>query len=1054
MKERIYFNDRVNSIDTGRKPSPELYIPQERKPKKLNTQSDLTLMYQINANLRNAKGIQISIAGARAILDKETDSIIVICEDIYDRDNVLQYLKTIYEETLNIVKDKEDGSQLILTRKPNSSYSSQLLDESLYDLRKDPNLFDKIYKVASQVREEMESKYGEDFLHGKCIEASDKIVSLLKDKNVNAHTVEGWVTYDYDECCSDRNYDEHTWVETEEDYIVDVTATQFNYFMEKDYPPIIITKKLPYGFSLQRPNNIISEDFSDKYDFARHYQKHVSQQTFDMDYKDNQMDFISPRIYEDRAIELMNSKAGPSNSNEDEIIGFMVSEDRALKYNRRYNTIVIYNINTNDVVTYYKTNYKKYLFKLEKDYKGELPENKDEIINADSNIEDVILEENLTEDLNSMLPYYKNLQNEDRSYVLSFLSKDPTWNENRESGQYSKWILDKLNRKIIDKSVLGHLGDLLKRFEDNKKQLKDKDINKFKTPEDLESYLNDDNNYTNLSHRQEVRQRQKDRRNVDLGKDAELVYEDNDWEVWIPKTYAASCKLGQGTRWCTASTETSEYYDDYTSDGYLYININKHNIDEKYQFHFESDSYMDKDDEEIDIEEFFINNLTLYKKFYSNQYKFDIDDATRRLSELKKNNYTYYYDGHKIDTYIRNKIKRLIIEDNVTNIGTEAFSHYDSLTSVTIGNSVTSIGDRAFSGCSKLTSIIIGNGVTSIGSSVFSYCDSLNYNVKDNLKYLGNSENPYLYLAGTTSDSITTATIATIDNNCKLIGNYVFSDCYWLTSIIIPDSVTSIGSYAFNRCSSLTSIEIPNSVTNIGYYAFSGCDSLTIYCEAESQPSGWDSDWNYSDCPVVWGYKNNNINESFQKSMNTKYKLEEAKKSKKKRKSQTQNNPVFKDINDIMKWVKKRQKGLSPFSYLNPNAGNVEYNNDMFNHLTGADGGDFGSISGSGNELGAPAIGSDMGSFGGDAGVSAGGGMGESFKIEKVKNNSTQEEMSPNVKLFIEENIDLIEDENWDELFELAQNNPKHPLHLNDEEIDELIYILVNTLGANFEIIE
>ena len=36
MKERIYFNDRVNSIDTGRKPSPELYIPQEREPKKLN----------------------------------------------------------------------------------------------------------------------------------------------------------------------------------------------------------------------------------------------------------------------------------------------------------------------------------------------------------------------------------------------------------------------------------------------------------------------------------------------------------------------------------------------------------------------------------------------------------------------------------------------------------------------------------------------------------------------------------------------------------------------------------------------------------------------------------------------------------------------------------------------------------------------------------------------------------------------------------------------------------------------------------------------------------
>ena len=68
-------------------------------------------------------------------------------------------------------------------------------------------------------------------------------------------------------------------------------------------------------------------------------------------------------------------------------------------------------------------------------------------------------------------------------------------------------------------------------------------------------------------------------------------------------------------------------------------------------------------------------------------------------------------------------------------------------------------------------------------------------------------------------------------------------------------SVTSIGSYAFQDCSSLTSIEIPSSVTYIGNRAFYNCSSLTIYCEAESQSSGWDSWWNYSSRPVVWGYK-------------------------------------------------------------------------------------------------------------------------------------------------------------------------------------------------------
>ena len=61
----------------------------------------------------------------------------------------------------------------------------------------------------------------------------------------------------------------------------------------------------------------------------------------------------------------------------------------------------------------------------------------------------------------------------------------------------------------------------------------------------------------------------------------------------------------------------------------------------------------------------------------------------------------------------------------------------------------------------------------------------------------------------------------------KIIGECAFSDCSGLTSVTIPNSVTSIESDAFSNCSSLISINIPNSVTSIGVRAFCNCSGLT-----------------------------------------------------------------------------------------------------------------------------------------------------------------------------------------------------------------------------------
>ena len=66
-----------------------------------------------------------------------------------------------------------------------------------------------------------------------------------------------------------------------------------------------------------------------------------------------------------------------------------------------------------------------------------------------------------------------------------------------------------------------------------------------------------------------------------------------------------------------------------------------------------------------------------------------------------------------------------------------------------------------------------------------------------------------------------------IPDRVTSIDDWVFSSCSSLSSITIPSSVTSIGQYAFQSCTSLTSINIPSGVTSIGQGAFVGCTGLT-----------------------------------------------------------------------------------------------------------------------------------------------------------------------------------------------------------------------------------
>jgi hypothetical protein len=147
----------------------------------------------------------------------------------------------------------------------------------------------------------------------------------------------------------------------------------------------------------------------------------------------------------------------------------------------------------------------------------------------------------------------------------------------------------------------------------------------------------------------------------------------------------------------------------------------------------------------------------------------------------------------------------------------------------TVPNSVTSIGDYAFEECGWLTKVVIPDSVTNIGVDVFYGCFILKEIV------VGNNNPNFSSLDGVLFNKDRTMLLLcpegkngeyTIPNGVITISDYAFSNCEFLTSMVIGDSVTEIGSNAFYLCSGLTSVVIGNGVTVIGDNAFSNCTSL------------------------------------------------------------------------------------------------------------------------------------------------------------------------------------------------------------------------------------
>jgi hypothetical protein len=165
---------------------------------------------------------------------------------------------------------------------------------------------------------------------------------------------------------------------------------------------------------------------------------------------------------------------------------------------------------------------------------------------------------------------------------------------------YATWLTKKVADKVIKAEDIYKYNTYFRVFDRRKREYIFQDLNQYKTVDDISKFITKSVEIANSEQKDPSQQKGVAKTN----KYSEFHMGNVDgFDVYkLPKgrtdLYNTSCELGTGTEWCTATGKTDTHFNQYIKDGPLFIFI-KPGSDEKYQFSYETNSYMDKDDQSI-----------------------------------------------------------------------------------------------------------------------------------------------------------------------------------------------------------------------------------------------------------------------------------------------------------------------------------------------------------------------------------------------------------------------------------------------------------------------